>query len=237
MGPLKILVKELGYIVCTCTVKVSGDKILIWTPLTLSIWTKTVKASLRKKKKKKKIWLHLNTKASVFLSIQSIQWKWLTLIIWTQTVETTVFSPAEESQSNRFGMTLGYVNDRIFILGWTVSTKLSYMAREGHRQGWLCAFPIPHAYFTLFCSLFRKTWNCNFSNCILTSVLYTSTSQRTKKTLFDIKSASLTALFVLHLLTLLFAMIQAREVYNLCVNGPRGGKNRINITFKTALPC
>jgi len=22
-------------------------------------------------------------------------------------------------------------------------------------QGWLCAFPIPHAYFTLFCSLFR----------------------------------------------------------------------------------
>ncbi len=154
MGPLKILVKELGYIVCTCTVKVSGDKILIWTPLTLSIWMKTVKASLRKKNSKYDCTL---TQKLVFFCLYSLynesDWLWL---YEHKQLKQQFFSPAEESQSNRFGMTLGYVNDRIFILGWTVSMKLSYMAREGHWQGWLCAFPIPHAYFTLFCSLFRK---------------------------------------------------------------------------------
>ncbi len=50
--PLKNLflkVKDLGYIVCTYTVKVSGDKIFIWTPLILSVWTKVVEASQQRK--------------------------------------------------------------------------------------------------------------------------------------------------------------------------------------------
>lgn len=113
--------------------------------------------------------------------------------------------------------------------------KKSWLGKDTLTRLAMCLSYTSCIFYTPLFIIKEKTWNCNFSDCILTSVLYFSNSknQKKKKTLFDIKSASWTALFVFQLLQW---TKQEKSITSVYIDY-KEEKNRINITFKKVSPC